>query len=74
MKAFRVLALVFALSVCAYAGDMDNGKTSAPPPAPSSTAAPEKDDVPGHIETPTTSESAVTEIVLSLLNSVLSLF
>ncbi len=27
MKAVRALMLVLVLSVCAYAGDMDNGKT-----------------------------------------------
>jgi hypothetical protein len=40
MKSFRALLLVLALSVCAFAGEMDHGKTLPPlPPLPPSSRA-----------------------------------
>lgn len=83
MKALRALILVFALSVCAYAdGNMPNGVASTPPPA-SATG-----NMPNGIEgdmgdgvaavtdggTSSTTEPTITEAVLSLLQSVLSVF
>ena len=83
MKALRALIIVLALSVCVYAdGNMPNGITITPPP-PSATG-----NMPNGIEgdmgdgvaavtdsgTSTTTEPTITETVLSLLQSVLSVF
>ena len=60
MKVLRASILVLVLSVCAYAGNMENDFATPPPPPP---AAPEA--VTGDL---------VTEITLNLVQSVLSLF
>lgn len=70
MKTLRASILVLALSVCAYAGNMGNGVTEPPPPPSSATAATEAD---GQIETLVASADPITEIALTLLQSVLSL-
>ena len=83
MKALRALIIVLALSVCVYAdGNMPNGITITPPP-PSATG-----NMPNGIDgemgdgvaavtdggTSTTTEPTFTETVLSLLQSMLSVF
>lgn len=77
MKALRALMLVLTLSVGAYAGDMDNGRTPAPTPTPltmSGTTAQTGDEPAVDIsETPAEGPS-ITEVALSLLQSILSIF
>ena len=76
MKLIRVSMLVLALSVCAYGGVMDNGKTAPPPPAPSTVKLEETDtsSAAGHIGTPVApTDDTVTLAVLNLLQSVLAL-
>ena len=66
--------LTCALTLPAFAGDMDTGSgvTSPPPPAtPSATARGGMDTGPGVAET---ASDSFTEAVLSLLEGVLSLF
>lgn len=70
MKALRASILVLALSVCAYAGNMGNGVTEPPPPPSSATAATEAD---GQMDTGVAFADPITEIALTLLQSVLSL-
>ena len=76
MKALRALTFVLVLSVCAYAGDMDNGRTEPPPPAPLTITVMVPDGVAGDMDNgvSATTESTVTEAILSLLQSVLSAF
>ena len=75
MKILRALMLVLTLSVCAYAGNMDNG---APVPPPSTQTAGEMDNgVAGNMDNgvsanaPVT-ESTVTAVALNVLQSALS--
>ena len=81
MKTLRQLpvALVFtlALTIPAFAGEMETGKTT-PPPTPTATTAGEiHTTITGQMDTgsgeATPSDSAM-EIALNLLQSVLSLF
>ena len=77
MKALRALTLVLTLSVCAYAGGMDNGRTPAPTPTPEPTSsmtelAGDEPTVAG-TEAPAAGAS-MTEVALSLLQSILSVF
>lgn len=74
MKALRALMLVLALSACIYAGDMDNGIVSTPPPTPPSATSTKTNDVTGQMETGLTTTNAVTEIALNLLQTALALF
>ena len=75
MKALRALILVLALSVCVYAdGNMPNGITITPPPPSASGNMPNGIDGDMGSGTSTTTEPAITEAVLSLLQSVLSVF
>ena len=83
MKALRALILVLALSVCVYAdGNMPNGITFTPPPASTSGNMPNGIDgdtggggaADADSGTSTTTEPTITEAVLSLLQSVLSVF
>jgi hypothetical protein len=60
MKVLRASILVLALSICSYAGNMQNEFAEPPPPPPSAQEA-----VTGDV---------VSEITLGLLQSVLSLF
>lgn len=77
MKILRVLLLVLTLSVCAYAGDMPNLGPSAPPPAQ---AAGDMDNgVAGNMDNgisadSQTTETTITDIAFSLIQSVLSIF
>lgn len=73
MKILRALLLVSTLSVCVYAGEMDNGRTSPPPPpsvALSIMTQPNVDEPAKYQGT----EPDITEAVLSLLQSVLFIF
>jgi hypothetical protein len=64
MKAIRALLLVLAISVSAYAGDMENDKTGNMPNGKA-----------GEMETDKTSATTpVTGIALQVLQSVLALF
>ena len=73
MKLIKVSMLVLALSVYAYAGNMDNGKTAPPPPAPS-TITLGGTGTAGHMGTPVApTDDAATLAVLNLLQSVLAL-
>lgn len=83
MKALRALILVLALSVCVYAdGNMPNGITTTPPPASATGNMPNGIDgemgsggaVVSDSGTSATTEPTITETVLSLLQSVLSVF
>ncbi len=83
MKALRALILVLALSVCVYAdGNMPNGIATTPPPASATGNMPNgiDGDMGGggaavtDSGTSTTTEPTITEAVLSLLQSVLSVF
>jgi hypothetical protein len=83
MKALRALILVLALSVCAYAdGNMPNGITTTPPSPsapgnmPNGITGDTGDGVAAVTDSGTslTTETAITETVLSLLQSVLSVF
>jgi hypothetical protein len=60
MKALRALVLTLAVSVCAYAGDMPNGIAES---APVSVAG----DMPNGVA------NQITEITITLIQSVLSL-
>jgi hypothetical protein len=79
MKALRALLLVLALSVCANAdGNMGSGiATPPPPPNPpaSATAAPGTGDdtITGQMQTGVVETDPVTEITLTLLQSLLSI-
>ena len=75
MKALRVLILVSALSVCAYAdGNMPNGVSSTLPPAFTSGNMPNGSSGEAASGTFVTTDPTITEAVLSLLQSVLSVF
>jgi hypothetical protein len=64
MKAFRVLLLVLTLSVCTYAGEMDNGRAGDMPYGKDGNIPCDKTGTP----------DVVTTITLQLLQSVLPLF
>ena len=75
MRILRALVLVSALSVCAYAGEMDYGITT-PPPAPATA---------GSTTEPTASEAAdnqstenvtleTLEVALSVMQGALTVF
>lgn len=74
MKALRALTFMLVLTVCAYAGDMDNGRTEPPPPP--TTAGLMPNGVAGEMGNGVSAplEPTVTEAILSLLQSVLSAF
>ncbi len=77
-KVIRASLLVLTLSYPAYAGHIPNDRTGTPEPQPTPTAQTiTQETADGHIPNNQPSESAVTtvtESVLSLLQSVLSLF
>ena len=71
MKILRALLLVALLSVCAHAGEMDNGITTPQPSAPvtaSATAEP-TGDKPSDAQA---TKITITDIALSVLQSALS--
>ena len=73
MRTLRALVLVSALSVCAYAGDMDNGITT-PPPAPA-TASSTTESTGSEAADSQATESVTTqtvEVALSVMQGVLS--
>jgi hypothetical protein len=77
MKALRALMLVLTLSVCAYAGDMDNGRSPDPTPTPDptgNTTAPAGDEPTAATGDAPAEEPSSTEVTLSVLESILSLF
>ena len=82
MKALRQLCVasvfILALTMPAFAGEIETPKTSTPPPAPSAaTAGDIETTFTGQIETPSgeaTATDSATEIALNLLQSVLALF
>jgi hypothetical protein len=65
--------LVLTLSVCAYAGDMDNGITTPPPSAPA-TASVTAEPTGGEPADSQATQTTVTDIALSVLQSALSVF
>lgn len=69
------LALTLALTLSTFAGDIHTGIT-APPPPPTDAAATGQIEtgVTGDIHTGITATDPVTEVVLNLLQSLLSLF
>ncbi len=75
MKALRALMLILALSICTYAGNMGSGIVDPPPPPASTMTAQgtSADDGTGQIQTTAADTDSLTEITLSLLQSVLSL-
>ncbi len=77
MKALRAFALVLTLSVSAYAGNMDNGRSPAPTPTPeptnSITELAGTEPAVASSEAPAAGPS-MTEVALSLLQSILSTF
>lgn len=66
MKTLRALMLVLALSVCVYAGEIPNGVTGEIP-----------NGVAGNVSTtgnmPTDATDPITEVAITLLQSLLSL-
>lgn len=77
MKALRALMLVLTLSVCAYAGDMDNGRPASGPMDNGVTASPTPATAEGSdssIANAPAAETLITEVALSLLQSILSVF
>ncbi len=76
MKALRALMLVLALSVSAYAGDMDNGRSVAPTPTPTPTSSTIEPTgaAPGAPADAPTAKPSITEVALGLLQSLLLVF
>jgi hypothetical protein len=84
MKTLRrlsvALAFTLALTIPAFAGEIDTGKTSPPPSQPAQTATLNGDiqtGITGQAETGSseaTAAGAATEIALNLLQSMLALF
>jgi hypothetical protein len=69
--------LTLALALSAFAGDISTGITNAPPPPPAEQATTAGDistTVAGDISTGVTAIDPATEVMLSLLQSLLSLF
>ncbi len=79
-KMFRVTALIVVLACSAHAeGIMPNGDEPPPPPPPPATRSatdgePETGVTGGDIEAPPTTTETFTEVTISLISSVLSLF
>ena len=77
MKALRALTLVLTLSASAYAGNMDNGRSPMPTPTPEPTSSMTEPagDEPAVGSTDTSAaDPLLPEVVLSLLQSILSVF
>lgn len=74
-KVIRASLLVLALSYSAYAGHIPNNGTEVPAPHPTPTPiTTTQDTAEGHIPNNEPAESTVTQAVLSLVQSLLSLF
>jgi hypothetical protein len=73
MKTLGALLLVALLSVCAYAGEMDNGVISPPPSAPA-TASTTTEPAVNEPADSQAAETTITEAALGLLQSALSVF
>jgi len=79
-KIIRTSLLILVLSCSAYAGDIPNNVTgNTPPPPPTSQTEPPastttQETADGDIPNNQPTESTATEVMLSLLQSVLSLF
>lgn len=69
-KAFRATALVFALSCPAFAGIIHTPGTPQPPPPPPSADEPTTN---GDVQCPIETDETTTQVVLTLLNSALTL-
>jgi hypothetical protein len=70
-----VFTLLLSISVFAGEGIIHTGKTDPPPPPPTSVMATNNEaEAEGIIHTGATSTDPITEVVLSLLPSVLALF
>jgi hypothetical protein len=71
-------ALTFMLATGAFAGTIDTPAVQPPPPPPpdssSSVATPGDMETPGVTQGPGLASDSVTEVALSLLQSVLSVF
>lgn len=77
MKALRALMLVLTLSASAYAGIMDNGRTPAPTPTPEPTSSidePAGDEAAVAVSEASAADPSLTEVALSLMQSILALF
>jgi hypothetical protein len=75
LKTFgAALVLMFILTMPALAGHIEIGYAPPPPPPTPTNAATDADNVAGRIETPATSEDAVTDIALNIASSLLALF
>lgn len=70
-KAIRVSLLVLALASATYAGDIPFGSPTPPPPPPPQSAQTEQESEGGWM--PNGEPESATEIVLTLINSALSL-
>jgi hypothetical protein len=69
-----VLVLTLALALSAFAGDMTTGVTSSSPPSQANATGDISTGITGDMTTGVTATDPVTEIVLNLLQSLLSLF
>jgi len=77
MKALRALILVLTLSASAYAGDMHNGRVPMPTPTPEPTSnmtEPAGDESAVAITEAPAADPSITEVALSVLQSILSVF
>lgn len=77
MKALRALMLVLTLSASAYAGNMDNGRLPMPTPTPdptSSSITEPAGDEPAAVSVAPATGPSITEVALSVLQSILSVF
>jgi len=75
MKYLRMLVLLVSLSVCAFAGNMDNGTPIPPPPPPPPTMTAEQEITePDGTVVPDGEQEILTEALTSLLQSMLALF
>lgn len=75
MKSLRMLVLLVTLSVCTFAGNMDNGTPVPPPPPPPPTMSADAEIVePDGTPVPDGDAEVYTEVLTSLLQSVLALF
>jgi hypothetical protein len=77
-KLCATCALTLALALPAFAGNMEAGATAPPPPPPDSSSATTQGEMPtgitGDMLAGVTATDPATEVMLSLLQSLLSLF
>ena len=76
MKSLRMLVLLVSLSVCTFAGNMDNGSPvpPPPPPPPPTMSTEQVINEPDITTVPDDDPELLTEVMTSLLQSVLALF